>query len=99
MSTHGHYVTIHTRAFFKNSSVGGGGGGGGRGGGGGGRGGIYKKGAYYTECGEMTDAWFVGNRKFGVVSHLIVGGRGSGGILPQKIFVFFYAMTAIPCIF
>jgi hypothetical protein len=33
--------------------------------------------------------WFVGNKKFGVVSHLIVG-RGSGGILPQKIFVFFY---------
>ena len=30
----------------------------------------------------------VGNKKFGVVSHLIVG--GSGGILPQKIFVFFY---------
>jgi hypothetical protein len=27
---------------------------------------------------------------FGVVSHLLVGGGGSGGILPQKIFVFFY---------
>jgi F0F1-type ATP synthase assembly protein I len=29
----------------------------------------------------------VGNKKFGVVSHLV---GGSGGILPQKIFVFFY---------
>ena len=37
------------------------------------------------------DRWFVGNKKFGVVSHLLVGGGdGSGGILPQKIFVFFY---------
>ena len=36
----------------------------------------------------------VGNERFGVVSHLIVG--GSGGIVPQKIFVFFYLMTAIP---
>jgi hypothetical protein len=35
------------------------------------------------------DRWFVGNKKFGVVSHLIVR-KGSGGILPQKIFVFFY---------
>ena len=35
--------------------------------------------------------WFVGNKKFGVVSHLIVGGGGGvWGILPQKIFVFFY---------
>ena len=25
-----------------------------------------------------------------MVSHLLVGGGGSGGILPQKIFVFFY---------
>ena len=30
----------------------------------------------------------VGNKKFGVVSYVIVG--GSGAILPQKIFVFFY---------
>ena len=36
------------------------------------------------------DRWFVGNKKFGVVSHLLVGGGGSGVILPQKIFVFFY---------
>ena len=36
------------------------------------------------------DRWFVGNKNFGVVSHLIVGGGGSGGILPQKISVFFY---------
>ena len=46
------------------------------------------------------DRWFVGNKKFGVVSHLIVGGgRSSGRILAQKIFVFFNPMTAIPCIF
>ena len=37
----------------------------------------------------------VGNKNLGVVSHLIVG--RSGGILPQKNFVFFYPyMTAIP---
>jgi hypothetical protein len=37
------------------------------------------------------DRWFVGNKKFGVVSHLIVGrGWWSGGIVPQKILVFFY---------
>ena len=37
----------------------------------------------------------VGNKNFGVVSHLIVG--GSGGILPQKIFLYFSTpMTAIP---
>ena len=30
----------------------------------------------------------VGNKKFGAVSYVIVG--GSGAILPQKIFVFFY---------
>ena len=36
----------------------------------------------------------VGNKKFGVVSHLIVG--GSGGILPQKKFVFFYPYGCIP---
>ena len=40
------------------------------------------------------DRWFVGNKKFGVVSHLIVGG-GSWGILPQKIFVFFYPYRPI----
>ena len=34
------------RAFFKNSSVGGGEG-------------IYKKGPYYTECGEMIDGLLV----------------------------------------
>ena len=46
------------------------------------------------------DRWFVGNKKFGGVSHLIGGGgRNSGGILPQEIFVFFNPMTAIPCIF
>ena len=34
------------------------------------------------------DRLFAGNKNFGAVSHLIVW--GSGGILPQKIFVFFY---------
>ena len=36
----------------------------------------------------------VGTKNFGVVSHLIVG--GSGGILPQKNFVFFYPYDCIP---
>jgi hypothetical protein len=62
------------RAFFKNSSVGGG---------------IYKKGPYYTKCGEMIDG--CGNKKFGVVSHLIE--------FPQKIFVFFYPYDGSSCIF
>jgi hypothetical protein len=37
--------------------------------------GIYKKGPYYTECGEMIS----GDKKFGVVSFALVG--ESGGIL------------------
>ena len=36
----------------------------------------------------------VGNKKFGVISRLLVG--GSGVILPQKIFVFFYPYDCIP---
>ena len=36
----------------------------------------------------------VGNKKFGVISHLLV--EGSGGILPQKIFVFFYPYDCNP---
>jgi hypothetical protein len=36
----------------------------------------------------------VGNKKFGVVSHLVVG--GSGVILPRKFFYFSTPMTAIP---
>ena len=68
MSTHGHYVTVRTRAFFKNSSVGGGGG-------------HLQKGSILYRV-WRNDRWFVGNKKFGVVSHLIVGGRGSAGILP-----------------
>ena len=36
----------------------------------------------------------VGNKKFGVVSHLIVG--GSGGIVPRKFLYFSTPMTAIP---
>ena len=72
------YFKLLARAFFKNSSVGGGGG-------------------WHLQKGTIlyrvwrNDRWFVGNKKFGVVSHLIVGGGGgSGGILPQKMFVFFY---------
>jgi hypothetical protein len=38
-------IVRDNRAFFKNSSVGGGG--------------IYKKGPYYTECGEMIDGLLV----------------------------------------
>ena len=38
----------------------------------------------------------VGNKKFGVVSHFIV--RGSEGILPQNIFVFFYPLDCNSCI-
>ena len=38
----------------------------------------------------------VGNKKFGVVSHLV---GGSVGILPQKIFVFFYPYDCNSCIF
>ena len=54
-------------------------------------GGIYKKGPYYTECGEMIDGLLVTKSLVWPVSHLIVGGGGgSGAILPHKIFVFFY---------
>ena len=45
------------------------------------------------------DRWFVGNKKFGVVSHLIVGGGGMGVISPRKFLYFSTPMTAIPCIF
>jgi hypothetical protein len=31
----------------------------------------------------------VGDKKFGVVSYVLVGGGESGGILPQKIFCIF----------
>ena len=41
----------------------------------------------------------VGDKKFGVVSHLIVGGGGFGGILSQKMFVFFYPYDCNSCIF
>jgi hypothetical protein len=51
---------------------------------------IYKKGTILYRV-WRNDRWFVGNKKFGVVSHLIVGGGGgAGGILPQKMLVFFY---------
>ena len=61
------------RAFFKNSSVGGGGGG------------IYKKGPYYTECGEMIDGLLV-TKSLEVFS-------------ARKYLYFSTSMTAIPCIF
>jgi hypothetical protein len=45
--------------------------------------GIYKKGPYYTECGEMTD-----DKKFGVVLYvLLVGGFG------EKFFSVFFPRT------
>jgi hypothetical protein len=63
------------RVFFKNSSVGGG---------------HLQKGTILYRV-WRNNRWFVGNKKFGVVSsHLLVGGGESGDILPQKIFVFFY---------
>ena len=67
----------------------------------GGGGGVHLQKGSILYRGWRNDRWFVGNKKFGVVSHLIVGGRGrsSGGILPHEIFVFFNPMTAIPCIF
>jgi hypothetical protein len=48
-------------------------------------GGIYKKGPYYTECGEM----FVGDKKFGVVSYVLVGGGGVYGYSLPEIFLYF----------
>ena len=48
------------------------------------------------------DRWFVGNKKFRVVWHLIVGGGGGGGLRvfsPRKCLYFCTPMTAIPCIF
>ena len=43
------------------------------------------------------DRWFVGNKKIGVVSHLIVGGGGGGlGVFsPRKCLYFSIPMTAI----
>jgi hypothetical protein len=56
----------------------------------GGGGGHQQKGTILYRV-WRNDRWFVGNKNFGVGSHLIVrGGGGSGGILPQKIFAFFY---------
>jgi hypothetical protein len=50
-------------------------------------GGIYKKGPYYTECGEMTDGCWWQKVWFGIVCTSSV--VGSGGILPQKFFCIF----------
>jgi hypothetical protein len=69
------YCVKHTllpRAFFKNSSSGGGG--------------IYKKGPYYTDCGEITDGCWYQKVWCGIPFN----SRGIWGIHPQKIFVFFY---------
>ena len=70
-------VRVLYRAFFKNLSAGGG---------------AFTKRdqgtILYREW--RNDRWFIGNKKFGVVSHLIVEGGGAGGILPKKMFVFFY---------
>ena len=74
-----------SRAIFKNLSVGGGG---------------------HVQTGTIlyrvwrNDRWIVGNKKFGVVSHLIVGGGGGGlGVFsPRKVLYFSSPMTAIPCI-
>ena len=35
------------------------------------------------------DRWFVGNKKFGVVSHLVVGGEGFSGYSPLENFCIF----------
>ena len=75
-SVTGSFVRENFRAFFKEFVSGGGGG-------------HLPKGTILYRV-WRNDRWFVGNKKFGVVSHLLVGGGGSGGILPQKIFVFFY---------
>jgi hypothetical protein len=60
-------------AFFKNSSVGGGGR-------------HLQKGTILYRV-WRNDRWFVANKKFGVVSHLIVGG-GLGYSPPENICIF-----------
>ena len=69
------------RAFFKNSSVGGG---------------HLQKGTILYRV-WRNDRWFVGNKKFGVVTHLIGGGWGV--FSPRKFLNFSTPITAIPCIF
>jgi hypothetical protein len=62
-----------------------------------GGGGIYKKGPYYTGV-WRDDRWLViGDKKFGVVSYVLVG--GSGGIIPQKIFLYFSTPRTEMCAF
>ena len=59
-------------------------------------GGHLQKGTILSQV-WRNDRWFVGNKKFGVVSHLIVG--GSGVFSPRNVLYFSTPMTAIPCIF
>jgi hypothetical protein len=63
-----------------------------------GGGGNLQKGTILYRVGR-NGRWFVGNKNFGVVSHLIVGGGGLGVFFPRKFLYFSIPMTAIPCTF